>query len=264
MISSRGCPYRCSFCDRSHLGKVFRGRSPASVADELQHCVEMGIGEVLFYDDTFNLDRERVMGICEQILSRGLDVLWDFRGRVDCVDAAMLAAARRAGCRRIYFGVESATQRHLDALRKGFELGQVRRAFELARRAGLSTLAYFMIGLPGETRAEALRTLEFARELRADFAHITVLTPFPGTPIYLEGLASGDELHAIQQAFVDGGAVQCGFCTPGLILAAKALLDRHPHPTKEHIREAIGGHLCRCTGYETIFHAIKSAAERQR
>lgn len=82
--------------------------------------------------------------------------------------------------------------------------------------------------------------------------------------VTIEGLASGDELHAIQQAFVDGGAVQCGFCTPGLILAAKALLDRHPHPTKEHIREAIGGHLCRCTGYETIFHAIKSAAERQR
>jgi len=82
--------------------------------------------------------------------------------------------------------------------------------------------------------------------------------------VTIEGLARGDELHAIQQAFVDRGAVQCGFCTPGLILAAKALLNRHPHPTKEHIREAIGGHLCRCTGYETIFHAIQSAAKKQR
>jgi aerobic-type carbon monoxide dehydrogenase small subunit (CoxS/CutS family) len=80
----------------------------------------------------------------------------------------------------------------------------------------------------------------------------------------IEGLAAGEELHPLQQAFVDEGAVQCGFCTPGLILAAKALLDRHPHPTQEQIREAVGGHLCRCTGYETIFRAIKSVAGELR
>lgn len=80
----------------------------------------------------------------------------------------------------------------------------------------------------------------------------------------IEGLARGDRLHPLQQAFVDQGAVQCGFCTPGLILAVKALLHRHPHPNEEQIREAMGGHLCRCTGYETIFQAIKSVAERRR
>jgi carbon-monoxide dehydrogenase small subunit len=73
-----------------------------------------------------------------------------------------------------------------------------------------------------------------------------------------EGLSSGDELHPVQQSFVDAGAVQCGFCTPGLVLAVKALLDRHPRPSGEQIREAVGGHLCRCTGYETIFEAIRS------
>ncbi len=76
----------------------------------------------------------------------------------------------------------------------------------------------------------------------------------------IEGLSTGEALHPLQQAFVDKGAVQCGFCTPGLILAAKALLDRHPHPSEEQIREAMGGHLCRCTGYETIFAAIRSVA----
>lgn len=80
----------------------------------------------------------------------------------------------------------------------------------------------------------------------------------------IEGLARDDGLHPLQQAFVDQGAIQCGFCTPGLILAAKALLDRHPHPTEEQIREAVGGHLCRCTGYETIFQAIKWAAKMGR
>jgi len=80
----------------------------------------------------------------------------------------------------------------------------------------------------------------------------------------IEGLATGDGLHPLQQSFVKEGAVQCGFCTPGFILAAKALLDRHPHPTDQQIREAMGGHLCRCTGYETIFLAIKATAGKRR
>ncbi|MFC1683577.1 (2Fe-2S)-binding protein [Candidatus Zixiibacteriota bacterium] len=81
--------------------------------------------------------------------------------------------------------------------------------------------------------------------------------------VTIEGLSSGNELHPLQQSFVDSGAVQCGFCTPGLILAAKALLDRHPRPTEEQIREAVGGHLCRCTGYETVFQAIRSIADKE-
>lgn len=81
--------------------------------------------------------------------------------------------------------------------------------------------------------------------------------------VTIEGLSSGNELHPLQQSFVDSGAVQCGFCTPGLILAAKALLDRYPRPTEEQIREAVGGHLCRCTGYEAIFQAIRSITNKE-
>jgi aerobic-type carbon monoxide dehydrogenase small subunit (CoxS/CutS family) len=77
----------------------------------------------------------------------------------------------------------------------------------------------------------------------------------------LEGMASFGELHPIQKAFLDEGAVQCGFCTPGMILAAKVLLDRSPHPTEEEIKEAISGNLCRCTGYVKIIEAIKKAGE---
>ena len=75
----------------------------------------------------------------------------------------------------------------------------------------------------------------------------------------IEGLSDGARLHPIQEAFAQAGAIQCGFCTPGLVLAVKALLDRHPRPTEEQIREALGGHLCRCTGYETIFRAVQAA-----
>jgi carbon-monoxide dehydrogenase small subunit len=76
----------------------------------------------------------------------------------------------------------------------------------------------------------------------------------------IEGLAQGDHLHAVQKAFAEYGAVQCGFCTPGMILAAKALLDSNPHPTELEIRQGISGNLCRCTGYVKIVEAIQAAA----
>ncbi len=79
----------------------------------------------------------------------------------------------------------------------------------------------------------------------------------------IEGLSDGPaKLHPIQQAFVEHGAIQCGFCTPGMIISAKALLDRNPKPAKEEIKSGIAGNLCRCTGYVKIIEAIESVAEK--
>lgn len=80
----------------------------------------------------------------------------------------------------------------------------------------------------------------------------------------IEGLRIGDELHPIQQAFIDKGAVQCGFCTPGMVMSAKALLDKNNNPTKDEVRKAIRGNVCRCTGYKKIEEAILSAARNMR
>lgn len=82
--------------------------------------------------------------------------------------------------------------------------------------------------------------------------------------ITIEGLAENGSLHPLQEAFVNEGAVQCGYCTPGMILSAKALLDQNPHPSEQEIKEAISGNLCRCTGYVKIIQAISAAAENGR
>lgn len=77
--------------------------------------------------------------------------------------------------------------------------------------------------------------------------------------VTIEGLEKEGEIHPVQQAFIEVGAVQCGYCTPGMILSAKALLDKNPNPTEEEIREGISGNLCRCTGYNKIIQAVEKA-----
>jgi carbon-monoxide dehydrogenase small subunit len=80
----------------------------------------------------------------------------------------------------------------------------------------------------------------------------------------VEGMASGSQLHPLQQAFAELGAAQCGYCTPGILLTAKALLDDTPNPTRDEIREALAGNLCRCTGYTKILDAVELAALRMK
>jgi len=119
MITSRGCPYHCLFCDRPHLGKKFRARSPKNVVDEMEECLKKyRIKEFLIYDDTFTINRQRVIDICYEIIKRKLKIIWDIRARVDIIDKEMLLALKKAGCQRIHYGVESGTQKILNVLRK--------------------------------------------------------------------------------------------------------------------------------------------------
>ncbi len=191
MFTSRGCPFRCSFCSRPHLGKGFRYRSAGNVVDEMEKCVELGIREFLIYDDTFTVNRDRAIAVGEEIIRRKLEIGWDIRARVDCVDREMLEILKRAGCERIHYGVEAGTEKILKVLNKGITLDQARETIDLTRKLGIETLAYFMIGSPTETREDILQTIRFALELKPDFVHITILCPFPGTEIYARGLREG-------------------------------------------------------------------------
>lgn len=191
MFTSRGCPFRCSFCARPHLGKQFRWRTAENVVDEMEECVEIGIREFLIYDDTFTVNRERALAVCDEIIKRKLDIGWDIRARVDCVDEELLKRLKAANCERIHYGVEAGTEKILKVLNKGITLDRVRETVSLTKRLGIETLAYFMIGSPTETRDDIMRTIDFALKLNPDFAHITILCPFPATEIYSQGLKEG-------------------------------------------------------------------------
>jgi len=191
MFTSRGCPFNCSFCNRPHLGKRFRALSPQRVVAEFEACLELGIHEFLIYDDTFTVDKERVKAICRQVIEKKLDIGFDIRARVDTLDNEVLTLLKKAGCRGIHYGIEAGTEKILKVLRKGIDLQQAKEILNQTKTLKMQTLAYFMIGSPTETLEDIETTFKFARDLNPDFIHLTILTPFPGTPIYLEGLQKG-------------------------------------------------------------------------
>ncbi|TLM85961.1 MAG: radical SAM protein, partial [Actinobacteria bacterium] len=192
LISSRGCPGRCTFCDRSVSGSRVRTYSASYLVSAVERLRdEYGIREVVFHDDNFVAARTRLREFCELMVERRVGVTWSCTGRVDMVDAESLRAMRRAGCWRISYGVESGSQTILDSLCKGTTLEGIRRTLEMTAEARIKSHGYFMIGVPGETEATLKETLDFLLELPlADF-HMTVWSPHPGTELTRRITAEG-------------------------------------------------------------------------
>lgn len=199
VITSRGCPYACHFCSVQHF---FKGRwafrTPANVADELERLVqEQGVRHVYFSDDLFTLDPQRTIGICREILRRAIDIVWMAETRVDCVTAEVLSWMRRAGCYRIYYGVESGSPRILKAVNKRFTVEQVAKAFALTHKAGIEPCCFLMVGNPGENPETIAETIALIKAIRpATMPTIGITTLLPGTQIYerakRQGLISDD------------------------------------------------------------------------
>lgn len=192
MMSSRGCPGRCIFCDRPQMGKTFRSRSALSVFREMRYCKEeLGIQEIIFYDDTFTINRQRVLDICELIITNGLNIYWDIRARIDTMTPEMISKLREAGCHRIHYGIEAGSPRIQKRLRKPIDFNNAKKIFAFSRKEGIETLGYFMIGCPDEAKEDLKKTFELLRSLPMDYANIGIFTPYPGTEIYQEALESG-------------------------------------------------------------------------
>ncbi len=189
VLASRGCPFRCTFCSDAVFGKHVRFVSPARVADEIEALHrDFGVREVFFQDDTMNLKREWFEAVCDALIARDLPrrVVFKTQFRVNrtLIDAALLAKAKAAGCWAVFFGVESGSQAVLDGIRKGTTLDEIRRAFDLARGAGLTTIASFMVGNIGDTVQTVADSVSLCRQIAPDEFGFAIATPLPGTEFH--------------------------------------------------------------------------------
>jgi anaerobic magnesium-protoporphyrin IX monomethyl ester cyclase len=193
MFTSRGCPYRCTFCDRPMSPTIsgFRWRSAQSVADEMEDCLDLGISEILIYDDTFSVRKDRVYELCDEIQTRGLKVTWDVRAHINTVDSDLLRVMKRAGCDRIHYGVEVGNDRMMKLIKKNTTVKRTKETFKATRENGIEALAYFIVGQQTETLSDIADTMTLARGLKPDYCHFTVFCPYPATEIYNEGLSRG-------------------------------------------------------------------------
>jgi anaerobic magnesium-protoporphyrin IX monomethyl ester cyclase len=185
IITSRGCPFQCSFCVSSRMfGKEYRARSPKNIVDELELLRDVyGADAFTFYDDTLTLDRKRIFEICREIKTKKISIPWDCQTRVDQVSKEVLAKMREANCQQIFFGVESGCQKILDAVKKKTSIEQNENAIRWAKDAGLFVAISVIIGYPGETTDTLKQTLDFIRKAEPDDVYLCVATPYPGTEL---------------------------------------------------------------------------------
>lgn len=182
--SSRGCPYRCIFCDVQ--SKVYRYRSAENIVDEMQEIVKLGIREIHIFDDTFNIQRDRVIKMCREIMKRGLSINWGARARVHPLDEEMVSLMKASGCYRLHLGVESGNPKILEITGKKITIDQVKEAFRLCNKYKIEPLAYFIIGFPGETVKDALNTVNFIKSIKPAYVMASSLYPLPNTQFYKE------------------------------------------------------------------------------
>ena len=186
LMASRGCPYNCIFCDaHSTHGKILRLRTPQNVVDEIEHNYQKyGIKQFMFKDSDLTLNKKWAQEICSEIRRRNIKINWTCNTRVDLVDEELLRAMKKSGCYVVSFGIESGSQKVLDALRKGITIEQIKKAISLCRKVGIEAMGYFMIGNPAETEVEARKTIRFSQKLGLDFATFGTTAAYPGTEIY--------------------------------------------------------------------------------
>ena len=182
MLTVTGCPYNCTFCAIAPL--PYRIRSAKNVLAEIKECVEKyGIKEIDFFDATFFIPRKRALEIFKGIQKAGWDIEWACRSRVDVVDNEILAEAAKAGCKRIYFGIESSHPDVLKTINKQINIPQIKKAINLSHQYGIKVMGFFMIGNPGETKESIQDSIRFAKSLDLDFVQFSRTIAKPGSQL---------------------------------------------------------------------------------
>jgi len=212
MITSRGCPYQCSYCDRSVFKKGFRYNSAGYIYDHMKHLrARFGVRHVNIYDDLFTLNRARIEELCNHLVSRPLGVQFNCAVRVGHADDDLLRMLKKAGCLMVSIGIESADEAMLRRHKAGVSPDAVRDTVARIKKSGLRAKGLFMMGLPGETEASVQATSDFVLSLGLDDMNMAKFTPFPGAPIWngieKEGTLENDweQMNCLNFVFVPKG-----------------------------------------------------------
>jgi anaerobic magnesium-protoporphyrin IX monomethyl ester cyclase len=184
--TSRGCPYQCIFCAEDLMyGSKYRMKPIGSITKELDICVKkFGVRNVYFIDLEFTLDKSFVSEICSMLVQKDYRLAWACQTRTDSVDLKLLKMMRQAGCRIIHYGLESGSPEVLESTLKRISLDSMRQGIRWAKEAGMEVVCFTMMGLPGETIDDMIRTIEFAKEVNPDYISFHVATPYPGTKFH--------------------------------------------------------------------------------
>ncbi|MBF0606115.1 MAG: B12-binding domain-containing radical SAM protein [Magnetococcales bacterium] len=197
MIVSRGCPFRCTFCSsRNFWDKKVRLRSPENVISEIAFLQNTyGTRHIMFWDDSFTINRKVIERYCRSIIDSGLKISWKTATRADLIDEELLDLMQRAGCVKLEIGVESGSERIKRMINKDVSNSDILRAFALLRKKGIGSGAFFMAGFPEETLGDLQETFDFMRQLNADELAFNIFDPMPGSSEYDKcielGLISG-------------------------------------------------------------------------
>jgi anaerobic magnesium-protoporphyrin IX monomethyl ester cyclase len=206
IMTSRGCPFQCDFCSRPVFGNRFRSRTPKNIAEEVQQVHDLCYDRVWFADDCFTLGRKRFLDICHELIRRRVNIGWECLSRVDTIDEEVAEKMRKAGCVRVFFGIESGNDTVLKLMNKQITVRQAEQAVNTCKKAGIQVGAFFILGYPGETDKTVLDTVDFASSLPLDYLSFTFPYPIPGTPLYervkdsmiMEEWTEPDNIHLIK------------------------------------------------------------------
>ena len=206
IFSSRGCPFRCTFCSNSAIyGRNIRYREYKKVIDEVEMLVKTYKADGFYiYDDTFTFYRQYVINFCEEMIKRKIKAVWGCQTRVDKVDLELLKIMKKAGCIQVDFGVESGSQKQLDIIQKDTTTEKVLEAFDACKKVGIRQFANFMINIPDETEEDIAYLKEFVGKIKPNVVVFNVLSPLPGSPLYDQMENKGDADKFMKVSFRQG------------------------------------------------------------